>query len=127
MGKRLILATAFMLASSVALAEHGVMLEPDTDTTPAASPVAPSAVAPETATAPIASPAAEPVLQAQASYPAELDVYLVPAATREVCTIGEWGFGEIRTECHTEPIPMRREDPALRGLCVTRYGQRTCY
>ncbi len=80
-----------------------------------------------TVATPAPTPQPAPKVEVQATYPAEVDVYLVPAAMREVCTIGEWGFDEIRRDCRTEPIPVRRADPALRGVCVTRYGQRTCY
>lgn len=140
MGKQWILAAALSLVSSMAFAEHAVPLEPETTgaappavasegntTAPTVVTPAPTAVAPEIATSPAAAPAPEPARQAQPSYPPELDVYLVPAAMREVCTIGDWGFDEIRRDCRTEPIPVRRKDPALRGVCVTRYGQRSCY
>ena len=137
MGKRWILAVALSLLSSMALAEHAVPLEPDA---PVAAPAAPPELAPESNTtatavtpaessATVATPAPEPApkVQVEATYPSEVDVYLVPAAMREVCTTGEWGLDEIRTECRTEPIRVRRVDPALRGVCVTRYGQRSCY
>jgi hypothetical protein len=52
---------------------------------------------------------------------------LLPVATREVCTIAEWGYDEIRTDCRTEVLPPRRGNPALRGICTTYYGRRTCY
>jgi hypothetical protein len=58
--------------------------------------------------------------------PSELDVYMVPAATRQVCTISNWGYGEIRRDCRSEALPPRHGNPALRGIC-TRYGLRTCY
>jgi hypothetical protein len=69
----------------------------------------------------------QPAPQAQATLPSELDVYLVPAATREVCTIGDWGFDEIRTDCVSGALPPRRVNPALRGICTTYYGRRTCH
>jgi hypothetical protein len=140
MGKRWSLAAILTLFSSMALAQHAVPLEPDT--APVAAPAAPIEATPESDTvasessapAPVAAaavpepePAPAPQITVQASYPSEVDVYLVPAAMRQVCTTGEWGFNEIRTDCRTEPVPVRRLDPALRGLCVTRYGQRTCY
>src|SRR5680860_691672 len=132
MGKRWILAAALMLVSSMAFAEHAFTLEPDAATVPASVPAAPPAVAPETVTAPAmvaadatAPAATEPVRQAQTSYPAELDVYLVQAATREVCTTGEWGLDEIRTDCRTEPLAPRRGNPALQGVCTTFYGRRS--
>jgi hypothetical protein len=68
-----------------------------------------------------------PAPKVEVTLPSELDVYTVPAATREVCTTRDWGYGEIETDCRVKPIPVRREDPALRGVCITRYGQRVCY
>jgi len=120
MGKRVFLAAVLTLLSSMAFADHAISLEPN-----AAATVAPEPPAP--AMAPAVVPAPQPAPQVQAMFPAELDVYPVPAAMREVCTTSAWAYDEVRTDCRTEPIPVRREDPALRGLCITRYGQRTCY
>ncbi|MEM7191764.1 MAG: hypothetical protein AAF405_02655 [Pseudomonadota bacterium] len=64
---------------------------------------------------------------AAASLPPALDVYLVETATREVCDTFNFGGGDVRTECRTEPIPARADNPALRGICITRYGKRSCY
>jgi len=114
MGKSVLLAAALTLLGGVAFAEHAISLEPE------AAPAAPTA-------APSVAPTPPPAPQVQATLPSELDVYLVPAATREVCTVSDWGYGEIRRDCRTEPVPVRRDDPALRGLCTTRYGHRTCY
>ena len=55
------------------------------------------------------------------------DAKVVPVAMREVCTISEWGYDEVRRDCRLETLPPRRSNPALRGICTTRYGQRTCY
>ncbi len=55
------------------------------------------------------------------------DASLVPVVTREVCATTNWGFGEIRTECRTEALPPSQGNPALRGICTTYYGRRTCY
>lgn len=52
---------------------------------------------------------------------------LVAVATREVCTISEWAYDEVRTDCRVEVLPPRRGNPALAGVCTTLYGQRTCY
>lgn len=126
MGKWWILAAVLLvLGGNAAFAEHGVTLEPDT--APVTAPAAPPAVVSETVTAPTAAPAPEPARQAEAAYPAELDVYVVPAATREICTIGEWGFDEIRSDCRTVALAPRRGNPALQGVCTTFYGRRTCY
>ena len=66
---------------------------------------------------------------AQAAFATEIehDPKLVPVAMREVCTFSEWGYDEVRTDCRMETLPPRRSNPALRGICTTRYGQRTCY
>ena len=136
MGKRVFLAAVLMLLSSMAFADHAISLEPNAAATVAPEPPAP-AMAPERAMAPVvvAEPATAPTVmlapqpapKVEVTLPSELDVYLVPAATRQVCTTSEWGYGEVRTDCRAQPVPVRRDDPALRGLCVTRYGQRTCY
>jgi hypothetical protein len=55
------------------------------------------------------------------------DGNVLPAATREVCTTSNWGFGEIRTECRTEALPLAQVNPALKGVCTTYYGRRICY
>ena len=52
---------------------------------------------------------------------------LLPVAAREVCTVSEWAFDEVRTDCRMEVLAPQGGNPALRGLCTTRYGQRTCY
>ena len=55
------------------------------------------------------------------------DGNVLPAATREVCTTSNWGFGEIRTECRTEALPLAQVNPALKGICTTYYGRRICH
>lgn len=113
MGKSVLLAVVLMFVGGMAFAGHAISLEP------------------EAAPAPVAKPAAAPVVQqapkVNVTFPSEHDLYLVPAAMREVCTTREWGFGEIQTDCRMTPIRVRAEDPALRGMCITRYGRRTCY
>jgi len=134
MGKSVFLAFALMLLGSMAFAEHAISLEPEaaparTEPAAEASTVAPAqqAAAPTVATAPAVTPAPQPAPKVAVTLPSELDLYVVPAATREVCNTIAWGYDEIRTDCRTEPIPVRGQDPALRGLCVTRYGNRICY
>ena len=61
------------------------------------------------------------------AFPAEVNVYLVDTGTREVCDTFSFGGRDFRTECRTEPLRVRAEKPALRGICITRYGNRTCY
>ena len=123
MGKRIFLAGALMLLTSVAFAQHAISLEPEA--APAADATSP---APDVQPAPSASPSAiSATPKVEVNLPSEHDLYIVPAATREVCTTLELGFGEIQTDCRMKPIPIRAEDPALRGVCITRYGRRTCY
>lgn len=133
MGKRIFLAGVLTLLASMAFAQHAISLEPEA--APAAAPEAtgPAPDVPPAPSAPAPSASAPPVIVQPASpkvevaFPSELDLYIVPAATREVCTTLELGFGEIQTDCRMKPIPIRAENPALRGVCITRYGRRTCY
>jgi hypothetical protein len=59
--------------------------------------------------------------------PELLPAGLVQAATREVCTTSDWGFDEVRTQCDVQVLSARRSNPALKGICTTYYGNRTCY
>ena len=52
---------------------------------------------------------------------------VVYGITREVCTVTDWGLGEVRRECLTEVLPPREPSPALKGICMIKYGVRTCY
>ncbi len=52
---------------------------------------------------------------------------VVTGITREVCTVRDWGPGEVRRECLTEVLPPREPNPALEGICMIKYGLRTCY
>ena len=45
--------------------------------------------------------------------------------TREICTTRELVAG-VRTECRTEALPVDQPDP-LKGICITAYGNRSCY
>ena len=45
--------------------------------------------------------------------------------TREVCTTRELVAG-VRTECRTEALPVDQPNP-LKGICITAYGNRSCY
>ncbi|MGK2923243.1 MAG: hypothetical protein ACSLE4_10735 [Methyloceanibacter sp.] len=133
MGKRIFLAGVLTLLASMAFAQHAISLEPEA--APAAAPeaTAPAPDVPPAPSAPAPSASVPPVIVQPASpkvevaFPSKLDLYIVPAATREVCTTLELGFGEIQTDCRMKPIPIRAENPVLRGLCITRYGRRTCY
>lgn len=128
MGLRVFLASALMLLTSIAFAEHAISL--DTEAAPAspspanAGPVAEPAAGPAQTAALPARPATANV---KVAFPSELDVYLVETGTREICDTFNFGDGDVRTECRTVALPVRAEDPALRGICITRYGNRTCY
>ncbi|HEX2447998.1 MAG TPA: hypothetical protein VHK26_07415 [Methyloceanibacter sp.] len=54
------------------------------------------------------------------------DGKVLPTAMREVCTTTNWG-DEVRTECRTETLIPGKANPALKGICMTSYGRRTCY
>jgi len=121
MGTRVYLAAALMLLTTIAFAGHAVPLDNEAMTAP--QPPAPKTTAAEPATA-RGVPAATNV---KVAFPSELDVYLVETGTREVCDTFSYGGGDVRTECRSEPLPVRAENPALRGVCITRYGNRICY
>ena len=115
MGTRFCLAAVLVLLSNFALADHAVPLDSD------------AMAAPNTVVAHPAPANVRSVPNVNVTVPSELDVYLVETATREVCDTISFGGGDVRTDCRTEPLPVRAENPALRGLCITRYGRRTCY
>ncbi|ODS01047.1 hypothetical protein AUC68_11695 [Methyloceanibacter methanicus] len=107
-----------MLLTTIAFAEHAVPLDAEAVAAPQAAPS--NGIAAERAPAPAAT-------NVKVAFPSELDVYLVETGTREVCDTYSFGGGDVRTECRTEPLPVRAENPALRGICITRYGNRVCY
>ena len=140
MGRSTFLAVVLTLLCGMALAEHAISLEPGSESERVEDPavsspsVSPSALqersTPETqppAPAPTAVTVVPSAPKVDVTFPSEVDIYMVPAATREVCTTRDWGYGEIETDCRFQPVPLRRENLALRGLCITRYGQRICY
>jgi hypothetical protein len=45
--------------------------------------------------------------------------------TREVCTTRELVAG-VRTECRIEALQVDQPNP-LKGICITAYGNRSCY
>jgi hypothetical protein len=51
----------------------------------------------------------------------------VAAATREVCTEISWGYDGVRTDCRFKVLAAEAPNPALKGLCTTYYGRRTCH
>jgi hypothetical protein len=64
---------------------------------------------------------------AQAEHDVAPEAKLVPAVTREVCTTAQWGYDAVRTDCRMEVRAAPTTNPALRGICTTYYGRRTCY
>lgn len=52
---------------------------------------------------------------------------LVPVVTQEICTTIDWGIDGVRTNCRMAERPAPTENPALKGICTTYYGRRTCY
>jgi hypothetical protein len=51
----------------------------------------------------------------------------LPASTREICTTIAWGFDGVRTDCRYEVLAAQKPKDALKGICTTYYGRRTCY
>jgi hypothetical protein len=45
--------------------------------------------------------------------------------TREICTTRKL-VGGTRTDCRTEALPADQPNP-LKGICITAYGNRSCY
>jgi len=64
---------------------------------------------------------------AQAEHANAPEANLLPAVTQEVCTTALWGYDEVRTDCRMEVRAAPKTNPALRGICTTYYGLRTCY
>jgi hypothetical protein len=69
-----------------------------------------------------AVPPEQPSQQVSASAPEP------PPPGREVCTTVSWGFDDVvRTDCSYGLPPQSHGNPALKGICMTLYGNRTCY
>jgi hypothetical protein len=66
-------------------------------------------------------------LTAQAEHAVAPEASLVAASTREICTEIAWGYDGVRTDCRFQTIAAREPNPALKGICTTFYGRRTCY
>jgi hypothetical protein len=64
---------------------------------------------------------------AQAEHAVAPEGELVPAVTREVCDVAEWGYDQVRTDCRTEVLPVAKANPALKGICTIYYGRRICH
>jgi hypothetical protein len=50
-----------------------------------------------------------------------------PMVTQEVCTTVGVGPDGVRTDCRVAVRPAALDNPALKGICTTYYGRRTCY
>jgi hypothetical protein len=64
---------------------------------------------------------------AGAEHGVEPEANLYPATIREVCTTTSFGADIVETDCRYEALPAGRGNPALKGICTTYYGRRTCY
>jgi hypothetical protein len=51
----------------------------------------------------------------------------IPAATREICTTIALGYSGVRTDCQYKVLAAEKPKEALKGICTTYYGRRTCY
>ena len=73
---------------------------------------------------------AEQAGQAEHAVGAEADstqAVMRHAVTEETCTVGEWGYDEVRSDCHMQVREASKPNPALKGICTIYYGLRTCY
>lgn len=50
-----------------------------------------------------------------------------PMTTREICTMIAWGYDGVRTDCRYRVLSAQKPKEALKGICTTYYGRRTCY
>jgi hypothetical protein len=64
---------------------------------------------------------------AQAEHAVAPEGELVPAVTREICDVAEWGYDQVRTDCRVQVRPAPKANPALSGICTIYYGRRTCH
>jgi hypothetical protein len=64
---------------------------------------------------------------AQAEHAVAPEADLVPAVTQETCTVGDWGYDEVRSDCRLQVRAAPKPNPALKGICTIFYGVRTCY
>jgi hypothetical protein len=75
----------------------------------------------------LAAMAAMVSLTAQAEQAAAPEGRFAAAGMREICTEIAWGHDGVRTDCRFEIVAAREPNPALKGICTTFYGRRTCY
>ena len=66
-------------------------------------------------------------LTAHAEHAVAPEASLVAASTREICTEIAWGYDGVRTDCQFKVLATETTNPALKGICTTFYGRRTCY
>jgi len=64
---------------------------------------------------------------AQAQHAIAPESGLLPIGTREICTTIAWGLDGVRTECRYRALEAEKPTDALKGICTTFYGRRTCY
>jgi hypothetical protein len=71
-------------------------------------------------------------LVAMVSWTAQAEHAIAPEAesladsTREVCTT-LIGYDVIRTNCRVQALAAQEPNEALKGICTTYYGRRTCH
>jgi hypothetical protein len=73
---------------------------------------------------------AEQADQAEHAVKAEADAtqaVMRHAVTEETCTVGEWGYDEVRSDCRLQVREAPKPNPALKGICTIYYGVRNCY
>jgi hypothetical protein len=64
---------------------------------------------------------------AQAEHAIAPEINGPPVFTREICTTVGWGYGGARTDCRYQVLAVQKPKEALKGICTTYYGRRTCY
>ncbi|HXG80118.1 MAG TPA: hypothetical protein VNJ31_12380 [Methyloceanibacter sp.] len=64
---------------------------------------------------------------AQAQHAIAPEAELLYVGTREMCTTIAWGLDGVRTDCRYRAIAADKPTEALKGICTTFYGRRTCY
>ncbi len=121
MGKRVISRDALMLVSSMAFAEHAVTLEPDTDRPrPLPACGCRSGRAGDGDGPDGSAPAPEPVRQGQASCRRSSTSIWFRRPRARSAPSANGGTARSAPIAARSRLPVRRDDPASRGICVTR-------
>ena len=135
MGMRTCLAAVVMLLTSRAFAEHAISPEPGPEVAQAASLAPAQIVVVQSAQAGQSARTMKNPPSVNVTVPSGYDVYLVAAATREVCDTVTFGGRDVRTQCRTEPLAARAPrtrrcegsalramgaEPAIEHLCLRK-------